>query len=91
MSEQNNRSEEFEFDGDALISRIKELLHEGNIQRVIIKNEEGRTLIDLPLTVGVVGVLLAPQLAAIGAIAALVTHGTMVVERSEPPTVGQSS
>jgi len=85
MSEQDNRSEEFEFDGDVLISKIKELLHEGNIQRVIIKNEEGRTLIDLPLTVGVVGVLLAPQLAAIGAIAALVTHGTMVIVRAEPP------
>ena len=85
MSEQDNRSEEFEFDGDVLISKIKELLHEGNIQRVIIKNEEGRTLIDVPLTVGVVGVLLAPQLAAIGAIAALVTHGTMVIERTEPP------
>jgi hypothetical protein len=91
MSEQNYRSEEFEFDGDALISKIKELLHEGNIQRVIIKNEEGRTLIDLPLTVGVVGVLLAPQLAAIGAIAALVTHGTMVIERTEPPAGSQSS
>lgn len=85
MSDQNFRSEEFQFDGDMLISKIKELLHEGNVQRVIIKNEEGRTLIDLPLTVGVVGVLLAPQLAAIGAIAALVTHGTMVIERTEPP------
>jgi hypothetical protein len=85
MSEQNYRSEEFQFDGDMLISKIKELLHEGNVQRVIIKNEEGRTLVDLPLTVGVVGVLLAPQLAAIGAIAALVTHGTMVIERTEPP------
>jgi len=84
MSEQDYRSEEFEFDGDVLISKIKELLHEGNIQRVIIKNEEGRTLIDLPLTVGVVGVLLAPQLAAVGAIAALVTHGTMVIVRAEP-------
>ena len=91
MSEQNYRSEEFQFDGDMLISKIKELLHEGNVQRVIIKNEEGRTLIDLPLTVWVVGVLLAPQLAAIGAIAALVTHGTMVIERTEPPASSQSS
>ena len=89
MSEQDNRSEEFEFDGDVLISRIKELLHEGNIRRVIIKNEEGRTLIDIPLTISVVGVLLAPQLAAIGAIAALVTHGTIVVERTEPPAGNQ--
>ena len=86
MSEEKRWSEEFQFDGEMLISKIKELLHEGNITRVIIKNEEGRILIDLPLTAGVVGVLLAPQLAAIGAIAALVTHGTIEVERAEPPT-----
>jgi len=59
------------------------LVHEGNIRRIMIKNEEGRTLIDVPLTLGVVGVLVAPQLAAIGAIAALVTHGTIVVEKVE--------
>jgi hypothetical protein len=81
MSEQKFRTEEFKFDGDKLVGRIKELLHEGNIRRIIIKNEEGKTLIDIPLTMGVVGVLLAPQLAAIGAIAALVTHGTIVVEK----------
>jgi hypothetical protein len=85
MSEEKHWSEEFQFDGEMLIAKIKELLHEGNVQRIIIKNEEGRTLIDLPLTVGVVGVLLAPQLAAIGAIAALVTRGTMVIVRTEPP------
>ncbi len=81
MTEQKVRTEEFQVNGDALLSKIKELLHEGNIRRIIIKNEDGRTLIDMPLTVGVVGILLAPQLAAIGAIAALVTHGTIVVEK----------
>lgn len=81
MAEQKVRTEEFQVNGDALLSKIKELLHEGNIRRIIIKNEDGRTLIDMPLTVGVVGILLAPQLAAIGAIAALVTHGTIVVEK----------
>jgi len=81
MSEEKFRTEEFKFDGDKLVARIKELLHEGNIRRIIIKNEEGKTIIDIPLTVGVVGALLAPQLAAIGAIAALVTHGTIVVEK----------
>ena len=81
MNEQKFRTEEFKFDGDQLVARIKELLHEGNIRRIIIKNEEGKTLIDIPLTIGVVGALLAPQLAAIGAIAALVTHGTIVVEK----------
>ena len=83
MSEQKVRTEEFQVSGDMLIAKIKELAHEGNIRRVIIKNEEGRTLIDIPLTLGVVGVLVAPQLAAIGAIAALVTHGTIVVEKVE--------
>jgi hypothetical protein len=83
MSEQKVRTEEFQVSGDMLVAKIKELVHEGNIRRVIIKNEEGRTLIDVPLTLGVVGVFVAPQLAAIGAIAALITHGSIVVEKVE--------
>jgi hypothetical protein len=83
MSEEKVRTEEFQVRGEEIVSKIKELLHEGNIRRVIIKNEDGRTLIDIPLTIGVVGVLVAPQLAAIGAIAALLTHGTIVVEKVE--------
>jgi CBS domain-containing protein len=83
MSEQKVHTEEFQVSGDALVAKIKELLHEGNIRRLIIKNEEGRILIDIPLTLGVVGVLVAPQLAAIGAIAALITHGSIVVEKVE--------
>lgn len=83
MSEQHFRFEEFQFSGDALLAKIKELLHQGNIRRIVIKNEEGRTLIDIPLAAGVVGALLAPQLAAIGAIAALVLHGTIVIEKSD--------
>ncbi len=74
-------TEEIHVSGEELISKIKELVHEGNIRRVIIKNEKGRTLIDIPLSLGVVGVLLAPQLAAVGAIAALMTKGTIIVER----------
>ena len=83
MSEQKVHTEEFQVSGDALVAKIKELLHEGNIRRLIIKNEEGRILIDIPLTLGVVGVLVAPQLAAIGAIAALITHGSIIVEKVE--------
>lgn len=83
MSEEDVRTEEFKVSGEAILSTIKDLVQEGNIRRVVIKNEEGRTLIDLPLTVGVVGVLVAPQLAALGAIAALVTNGTIVVEKVE--------
>ena len=83
MSEEKVRTEEFQVSGDMLVAKIKELVREGNIRRVIIKNEEGRTLIDVPLTLGVVGVLVAPQLAAIGAIAALISHGSIVVEKVE--------
>jgi hypothetical protein len=81
MSEEKVRTEEFQVKGEEIVAKIKELIHEGDIRRVIIKNEEGRTLIDIPLTIGVVGALVAPQLAALGAIAALVTHGTIVVEK----------
>jgi UDP:flavonoid glycosyltransferase YjiC (YdhE family) len=83
MSEQKVRTEEFQVSGDELIAKIKELVREGNVRRIAIRNEEGRTLVDVPLTLGVVGVLVAPQLAALGAIAALVTHGTIVVEKVE--------
>jgi len=78
---EKTHTEEIHVSGEELISKIKELVHEGNIRRMIIKNEKGRTLIDIPLSLGVVGVLLAPQLAAVGAIAALMTKGTIIVER----------
>jgi hypothetical protein len=83
MPTEKVHTEEFHVNGEAIVSKIKELLHEGNIRRIIIKNEEGRTMIDIPLTFGVVGALVAPQLAAIGAIAALLTRGTIVVEKVE--------
>lgn len=90
MSESTSRSEEFQFSGDTLLAKIKDILREGNIRRVVIKNEDGRVLIDIPLTIGVVGTLLAPQLAAIGAIAALVLKGSIVIEKEAQP-VGQAS
>ncbi|HMU93269.1 MAG TPA: DUF4342 domain-containing protein [Anaerolineales bacterium] len=76
------RTEEFKVDGEKLIAKIKELIHEGNIRRIIIKDKEGKTIMEIPLTFGVVGVLLAPTLAAIGAVAALLTEATIVVEKS---------
>ena len=81
MSESTVRHEEFQLNGDALVSKIKELVHEGNVRRITLKNEEGKTLIEIPLTVGVVGALLLPVWAAIGAIAALVVKLTIVVEK----------
>jgi len=81
--ETKTRTEEFQVSGDKLVAKIKEVLHEGNIRRIAIQNEDGRALIDVPLYLGVVGALLAPQLAAIGAIAALVTNCTLIVETVE--------
>jgi hypothetical protein len=83
MTEQKFRTEEFRVEGEKLIAKIKELLHEGNIRRIIIKDKDGKTVMEIPMTLGVVGVLIAPQLAAIGAIAALITEATIVVEKSE--------
>lgn len=76
-------TEEFKVDGEKLIAKIKELIHEGNIRRIIIKDKDGKTLMEIPMTFGVVGVLIAPQLAAIGAIAALLTEATVLVEKAE--------
>lgn len=76
-------TEEFQVTGEMLLAKIKELIHEGNIRRIIIKDENGKTIVDIPLTFGVVGVVLAPQLAALGAIAALVTKVTIIIERED--------
>lgn len=83
MPKEKIRTEEFSVNGEKLISAVKELVRQGNIRRISIRNKEGKTLIDIPLTIGVVGLLLAPTLAAIGAIAALVTECTIVVEKIE--------
>ncbi len=83
MTGESFRTEEFKVSGEAVVSTIKQILHEGNVRRIIIKNEEGRTLLEVPLTIGVVGVLLLPTWAAIGALAALVAHLTIVVEKVE--------
>jgi hypothetical protein len=74
-------TETFEIKGEDLVKKVKELVHEGNIRRIIIKDKNGKTLIELPLTIGVVGALLLPALAAVGAIAALVTECSIIVEK----------
>ncbi len=79
--------EEFTISGDGLVVKVKELIHEGNIRRIIIKNEEGRVLIEIPLTVGFVGGVLSaalfPVVAAVGVIGAMVAHLTVVIEKRE--------
>jgi hypothetical protein len=81
MSEPKTHSEEFQIHGEELVTKIKELVRQGNIRRITIRNEEGRTLFEIPLTWGVVSALVAPQLAALGAIAALISKASVVVER----------
>ena len=86
--------ESFKVTGDDLLRRVKEILHEGNVRRIVIK-QGARTVVEFPVTVGVVGALAAPSLAAVGALAALLTECTIEVERERdsrpapppPPTV----
>jgi len=75
--------EEFSVAADDLVAKVKELINEGNIRRIVVKDETGKTLIEIPVTIGVVGALLAPWLAALGAIAAFVTNCTIIVVRLE--------
>jgi hypothetical protein len=82
MSKENQT--EFEVSGDKLVAKIKELIKEGNARRIIIKNEQGESVLEIPLTLGVVGTALVPVLAAVGALTALLTHCTIVVVKKEP-------
>ncbi|HUW77285.1 MAG TPA: DUF4342 domain-containing protein [Candidatus Nanopelagicaceae bacterium] len=75
--------EEFKVKGDDLVAKVKSLVAEGNVRRVIIKNKEGKTVVEIPLTLGVAGALLAPPLAAVSAIAALLSECTIAVVRDD--------
>jgi hypothetical protein len=81
--EKKTWTEEVKVKGEGLVSKIKELVREGNIRHITIKNEEDKVILEFPLTLGVVGALLLPTLAAVGAVAALVTNCTIVVVRTE--------
>ena len=80
---QNEKSnqEYFKVSGDELLSKVKEIIKEGNATRIIIKNEKDETILEFPLTVGAIGVVLAPIFAAVGTLAALATHCTIIVEK----------
>lgn len=81
MPTKKTTKETFKIDGDHLLTKVKELIHQGNIRRIIIKDKNGKTIVELPLTIGLVGAVLAPMLAAVGAIAALVTECSITVEK----------
>ena len=78
-----NRTEEFKVNGEDLLKKVKEIIKEGNVRRLTVRDKEGKDLVVIPLTIGVVGSAIAPVLAAVGAIAALVTECTIVVERED--------
>ncbi|MDO9099143.1 MAG: DUF4342 domain-containing protein [Caldisericota bacterium] len=81
-----NRTEEFKVSGERLLQQVKDIVHEGNVRRITIKDKDGVALFEIPLTAGVVGVLLLPVWAAIGAVAALAASYTIAVEHVEPAT-----
>jgi hypothetical protein len=85
MSDDQHTTEEFHLKGDDVVAKIKELVREGNVRRVIVANAEGKVLVEIPVTIGVVGVLLVPTLAAIGALAAVLTDCTIKVVRDGTP------
>jgi hypothetical protein len=80
---QKTTEETFNVKGEDLLKKVKELIHEGNIRRISIKSKDGRTIVEFPLTIGVVGAAIAPMFAALGAIAALVTECSITVEKVE--------
>lgn len=81
MPDNKSKQEQFKINGDQIVKKVKELIREGNVRRIIIKNEKNETLVEIPVTVALVGTLLAPILAAVGALAALLTNCTIIVER----------
>ena len=81
MSEEKFTTEEFKITGEDVLRKVKDLVKAGNVRRIIIKNEDGKSLIEIPLTIGVVGAALLPIWAAIGAVVALVTSCTIVIEK----------
>ena len=80
--EKKFRTEELQVKGEEIVSKVKELVHKGNIRHIVIRNEEGKTILEMPFIFGVAGVLLVPQLAAIGAVAALLSHASIIVEKT---------
>lgn len=77
----NPKTEEYKVSGDQIVKKVKQLIKEGNARRIIIKNENNEVMMEIPLTIGAVGAIFAPILAAVGALAALITNCTIIVEK----------
>ena len=85
-----NFKEEFKVRSEEIIEKVKELIHEGNVRRLIIKDDEGKVYLEIPVTIGLIGVVLAPVLAAVGAVAAMVANLKIEVIREEDPGKGEN-
>jgi hypothetical protein len=83
MSKNTHKTEEFRVNGKEVVAKIKKIIAEGNARKIILKNEAGKTLFTIPLTLGVVGAVLLPVFVAISAVAALATNMTIVVEKRD--------
>jgi hypothetical protein len=87
MSDEAIHTEEHRVSGERLVGRVKELIHQGNVRRIIVKNDDGQTILEIPLTLGVVGAVLVPSLVALGAIAALAADYTVVIQKETSDAV----
>ena len=87
LSVMENMKEEFRVKGEELVEKIRQLIHEGNVRRLIIKDEEGKVYLEIPVTFGVIGALIAPMLAAAGAVAAMVADLKIEVVRDNDPDI----
>jgi len=85
-----NFKEEFKVKSEEIIEKVKELIHEGNVRRLIIKDEDGKVYLEIPVTFGVIGAIFAPVLAAVGAVAAMVANLKIEVIREEDPGKGEN-
>ena len=83
MAKKKSKTEDIKVKGENLLGTVKNLINEGNVRKITIKDKKGKTLVTFPMTIGVVGAVLAPVLAAVGAIAALVSECTISVEREK--------
>jgi hypothetical protein len=85
MSDAKSFTEELKVEGKELVDTVKRIVHEGNVRRVVVRNAEGRTVLDIPVNAGVVGAVVFPIMATLATIAVYAAHYSLIIERSGPP------
>jgi hypothetical protein len=89
MSDAKSFTEELKVEGKELVDTVKRIVHEGNVRRVVVRNAEGRTVLDILVNAGLVGLVVAPLIATLATIAVYAAHYSLIIERSGPPTSQQ--